>query len=80
MFQGFGTGTKKRNLQLRFEYTLLITADVVDSLTGKIETSLVQFWERESEFHRWAWLGSLVGLREWENALNELLLCQGLWA
>eukprot|EP00804_Cyclotella_cryptica_P028564 CCRYP_015818-RA/>CCRYP_015818-RA protein AED:0.34 eAED:0.34 QI:90/1/1/1/1/1/2/58/423 len=62
----------KRSAQ--FEHTLLITEDGVEALTGKIETSPVQFWERESEVHRGVWLGSSAGVKERESALNSLLL------
>jgi methionyl aminopeptidase len=64
----------KRSAQ--FEHTLLITEDGVEALTGKIETSPVQFWERESEVHRGVWLGSSAGAKERESLLNGLLFGQ----
>ena len=64
----------KRSAQ--FEHTLLITEDGVEALTGKMETSPVQFWERESEVHRGVWLGSSAEAKEREIALNGLLLGQ----
>ncbi|KAL3785695.1 hypothetical protein HJC23_008728 [Cyclotella cryptica] len=64
---------EKRSAQ--FEHTLLITEDGLEALTGKIGTSPVQFWERESEVHRGVWLGSSAGAKERESsALNSLLL------
>lgn len=46
----------KRSAQ--FEHTLLVTPDGVEALTGKIETSPVQWWEKESEVHKGVWLGT----------------------
>jgi len=46
----------KRSAQ--FEHTLLVTEDGVEALTGKIETSPVQWWEKESEVHGGVWLGT----------------------
>lgn len=46
----------KRSAQ--FEHTLLVTPDGVEALTGKIETSPVQWWEKESEIHKGVWLGT----------------------
>eukprot|EP00566_Odontella_aurita_P037828 CAMPEP_0113530362 /NCGR_PEP_ID=MMETSP0015_2-20120614/2897_1 /TAXON_ID=2838 /ORGANISM="Odontella" /LENGTH=294 /DNA_ID=CAMNT_0000429075 /DNA_START=1408 /DNA_END=2292 /DNA_ORIENTATION=- /assembly_acc=CAM_ASM_000160 len=42
----------------QFEHTLLVTPEGVEALTGKIETSPVQFWERESDVHNGVWLGT----------------------
>jgi len=42
----------------QFEHTLLVTSDGVEALTGKIETSPLQFWEKESEVHKGYWLGT----------------------
>ncbi|KAL7516596.1 hypothetical protein ACHAWX_001596 [Stephanocyclus meneghinianus] len=58
----------KRSAQ--FEHTLLITEDGVEALTGKFETSPLQFWERESEVHKGVWLGSSMEAKERERALN----------
>jgi len=46
----------KRTAQ--FEHTLLISKKGVEALTGKIETSPIQFWEKESEVHKGIWLGT----------------------
>eukprot|EP00559_Dactyliosolen_fragilissimus_P006616 CAMPEP_0184865262 /NCGR_PEP_ID=MMETSP0580-20130426/17462_1 /TAXON_ID=1118495 /ORGANISM="Dactyliosolen fragilissimus" /LENGTH=454 /DNA_ID=CAMNT_0027364379 /DNA_START=25 /DNA_END=1389 /DNA_ORIENTATION=+ len=46
----------KRTAQ--FEHTLLVTPDGVEALTGKLETSPLQFWERESTVHDGVWLGT----------------------
>lgn len=46
----------KRSAQ--FEHTLLVTPDGVEALTGKIETSPVQWWEKESKVHSGVWLGT----------------------
>jgi len=46
----------KRSAQ--FEHTLLVTPDGVEALTGKIETSPVQWWEKESEVHSGVFLGT----------------------
>mmetsp|Transcript_28898 Transcript_28898/g.40879 ORF Transcript_28898/g.40879 Transcript_28898/m.40879 type:complete len:519 (+) Transcript_28898:2189-3745(+) len=46
----------KRSAQ--FEHTLLITSDGVEALTGKIEGSPLQFWERDSKIHSGYWLGN----------------------
>mmetsp|Transcript_1880 Transcript_1880/g.2522 ORF Transcript_1880/g.2522 Transcript_1880/m.2522 type:complete len:435 (-) Transcript_1880:191-1495(-) len=52
----------KRTAQ--FEHTLLITPDGVEALTGKIETSPIQFWEKESEVHKGLWLGTTPAARK----------------
>jgi len=46
----------KRSAQ--FEHTLLITEDGVEALTGKTESSPLQFWEQESEVFKGKWLGN----------------------
>ena len=46
----------KRSAQ--FEHTLLVTEDGVEALTGKIETSPLQVWERNSKIHKGFWLGN----------------------
>ncbi len=58
----------------QFEHTLLITPDGVEALTGKIDSSPVQFWERDSKIHAGVWLGTSKAARERELALNALLL------
>lgn len=60
----------KRTAQ--FEHTLLITPDGVEALTGKQETSPIQFWERESEVHQGLWLGTTPAARERAAALTAL--------
>lgn len=52
----------KRSAQ--FEHTLLITSDGVEALTGKIETSPLQFWEVESQVHQGFWLGNTPAAQE----------------
>lgn len=46
----------KRTAQ--FEHTLLVTPDGVEALTGKLESSPLQFWEKESEVKKGVWLGT----------------------
>ena len=58
----------------QFAHTLLITPDGVEALTGKIETSPVQFWERDSKHHEGVWLGTSKAGKEREAALNASLL------
>jgi methionyl aminopeptidase len=60
----------KRTAQ--FEHTLLITPDGVEALTGKLETSPLQFWERESEVHKGFWVGTTPAARERSLALSAL--------
>lgn len=62
----------KRSAQ--FEHTLLITDDGVEALTGKIESSPVQFWERESQIHKGVWLGTSAAAKQRVTELNEQLL------
>ena len=54
----------------QFEHTLLVTEDGVEALTGKLETSPLQFWERESEIHSGIWLGTSKSAVERQNAIN----------
>lgn len=58
----------KRTAQ--FEHTLLITKEGVEALTGKIETSPIQFWEKESEVHKGIWLGTTPEVRARAAELN----------
>lgn len=46
----------KRSAQ--FEHTLLISENGVEALTGKLESSPLQFWEKESAIHQGYWLGN----------------------
>jgi len=46
----------KRTAQ--FEHTLLITENGSEPLTGKLETSPMQFWEKNSKVHQGFWLGT----------------------
>jgi len=48
----------------QFEHTLVITKDGIEALTGKIESSPLQFWEIESKFHQGFWLGNTERSRE----------------
>ncbi|KAL7552498.1 hypothetical protein ACHAWF_015745 [Thalassiosira exigua] len=66
--------TKDGGRSAQFEHTLLITPDGVEALTGKIETSPVQFWERESKLHSGVWLGTSGAAKEREAGLNASLL------
>lgn len=50
------TADGKRSAQ--FEHTLLITPTGVEALTGKLEGSPLQFWEKESKIHQGYWLGN----------------------
>lgn len=62
----------KRSAQ--FEHTLLITKDGVEALTGKIETSPLQVWERNSMIHKGFWLGTTPEARERAKELTALKL------
>ncbi len=66
--------TKDGGRSAQFEHTLLITPDGVEALTGKIETSPVQFWERDSNVHKGLWLGTTPSAKEREGELNANLL------
>ena len=66
--------TRDGGRSAQFEHTLLITPDGVEALTGKIETSPVQFWERDSKHHEGVWLGTSKAGKEREAALNASLL------
>eukprot|EP00569_Conticribra_weissflogii_P005742 CAMPEP_0171333786 /NCGR_PEP_ID=MMETSP0878-20121228/4224_1 /TAXON_ID=67004 /ORGANISM="Thalassiosira weissflogii, Strain CCMP1336" /LENGTH=369 /DNA_ID=CAMNT_0011834773 /DNA_START=186 /DNA_END=1295 /DNA_ORIENTATION=- len=66
--------TKDGGRSAQFEHTLLITPDGVEALTGKIESSPVQFWERDSEVHEGIWLGTSAAAKEREAILNTSLL------
>lgn len=59
----------KRSAQ--FEHTLLVTPDGVEALTGKIETSPLQFWERDSKVHTGFWLGNTKAARARAQELTE---------
>ena len=62
----------KRSAQ--FEHTLLVTDDGVEALTGKIESSPIQFWERESVVvRRGAWLGTSASALARAGMLNGAL-------
>jgi methionyl aminopeptidase len=54
----------------QFEHTLLITADGVEALTGKTETSPIQFWERNSNVHKGVWLGTSASAIARQNEIN----------
>lgn len=50
------TADGKRSAQ--FEHTLLVTPDGIEALTGKLEGSPLQFWEKESKIHQGYWYGN----------------------
>eukprot|EP01082_Thalassiosira_pseudonana_P011538 g10206.t1 g10206 contig4:1430610-1431827(+) len=54
----------------QFEHTLLVTDDGVEAMTGKIETSPLQFWEAESEVRKGVWLGTSENARKRAGELN----------
>lgn len=54
----------------QFEHTLLITPDGVEALTGKLESSPLQFWEKESKVYRGKWLGTSKAARTRAKELN----------
>ena len=57
----------------QFEHTLLITPDGVEALTGKLETSPLQFWEQESKVHAGYWLGTSSAAKARAAELNAKL-------
>ena len=66
--------TRDGGRSAQFEHTLLITPDGVEALTGKIETSPLQFWERDSKVHNGVWLGTAAATKEREANLNASLM------
>ncbi|KAL7536727.1 hypothetical protein ACHAXR_007369 [Thalassiosira sp. AJA248-18] len=58
----------KRSAQ--FEHTLLVTEDGVEALTGKLESSPLQFWEEESTIRKGKWLGTSDNARGRAEELN----------
>ncbi|CAB9500752.1 Methionine aminopeptidase 1 [Seminavis robusta] len=61
----------------QFEHTLLVTSDGgVEALTGKTADSPLHFWERESEIHRGAWLGTSPAAKARMEEINAELLKQ----
>jgi len=62
----------KRSAQ--FEHTLLVTMDGVEALTGKLESSSIQFWERESKIYPGVFLGTSTAARARATEINALLL------
>ena len=63
------TADGKRSAQ--FEHTLLITDDGVEALTGKLETSPLQFWERDSQVHKGIWLGTSANAKKRHTEINQ---------
>ncbi|KAL3784712.1 hypothetical protein HJC23_007721 [Cyclotella cryptica] len=61
----------KRSAQ--FEHTLLVTEDGVEALTGKLDSSPLQFWEEESAIRRGIWLGTSQEATEKADVLNKKL-------
>ena len=64
----------KRSAQ--FEHTLLITEEGVEALTGKKESSPIQFWERESKIHQGVWLGTTPAAKRRMDEINAKLMAQ----
>jgi len=62
----------KRTAQ--FEHTLLVTPDGVEALTGKLESSKVQFWELESEVKKGFWLGTSEDAKRRMKEINDKLV------
>ena len=62
------TADGKRTAQ--FEHTLLITPDGVEALTGKIDSSPTQFWERESKVVNGKWVGTSPAARQRAQEIN----------
>lgn len=54
----------------QFEHTLLVVEDGVEALTGKLESSPLQFWERESTVHKGIWLGTSAAAVARQNEIN----------
>merc|ERR1712238_466831 len=54
----------------QFEHTLPITPDGVEALTGKIESSPLQFWEKESKVLPGKWVGTTKAARARAKELN----------
>ena len=68
--------TRDGGRSAQFEHTLLITPDGVEALTGKIETSPLQFWERDSTVHDGVWVGTNENGKKREAVVNERLLSE----
>lgn len=64
--------TKDGKRTAQFEHTLLITPDGVEALTAKLESSPMQFWERESEVQQGFFLGTTPAARERAAELSAL--------
>merc|ERR1719223_1554878 len=62
------TADGKRTAQ--FEHTLLITPDGVEALTGKIDSSPTQFWERESKVVNGKWVGTSADAKKRMEEIN----------
>jgi methionyl aminopeptidase len=62
----------KRSAQ--YEHTLLVTPDGVEALTGKKESSPLQFWERDSKVHQGIWLGTSKAAKAKAAEINAKLL------
>jgi methionyl aminopeptidase len=62
----------KRSAQ--FEHTLLVMPDGVEALTGKIETSPLQFWERNSNVQSGFWLGTTKEARKRAQELTAMAM------
>lgn len=64
----------KRSAQ--FEHTLLVTPEGVEALTGKIDSSPIQFWEKESTIHEGIWLGTTPAARKRAVEINKKAAAQ----
>ena len=54
----------------QFEHTLLVTEDGVEALTGKLDTSPIQWWEEASSIQKGIWLGTSESARTRAEELN----------
>jgi len=54
----------------QYEHTLLVQPDGVEALTGKIESSPLQFWEKESKIVAGKWVGTTSAARARAKELN----------
>ena len=55
----------------QFEHTLLVTEDGVEALTGKLESSPIQWWEEESTIKQGIFLGTSESAKAREDELNK---------
>ena len=55
----------------QFEHTLLVTPDGVEALTGKLDSSPLQWWEEESTIKQGIFLGTSERAKAREDELNQ---------